>query len=392
MSGDDEPSAGADRGVDTTGVGPTFTTEHAVGVGDARALALPDESVDLVVTSPPYPMVEQWDDLFAALDPAVDDALAAAESTDERGSESAGSATGDGRAAAADRAFDAMHEALAPAWREVARVLAPGGVACINVGDATRSAGGRFRLWDNATRVAGGLAGAGLDRLPGILWRKPTNAPTKFMGSGTLPPNAYVTLEHEHVLVFRKGDGRSFDAGDPARYASAYFWEERNRWFSDTWDDLRGVDQSLGADATAAARDRSGAFPFELPYRLICMYSTYGDRVLDPFWGTGTTTLAAMAAGRDSVGVERDPGLVASFEADARRAPDLSRERGRRRLREHRAFVAERDDAPAYDATHYDFPVVTKAERDIRVYEAAGVESTTGGYRVRHEPIDAVDP
>ncbi|WP_348610989.1 DNA-methyltransferase [Halobaculum rarum] len=380
MSGDDDPDAAGEDGVEaaqaaaTPGVDPTFETEHAVGVGDARALALPDESVDLVVTSPPYPMVEQWDDLFARLDPAVGDAVEAARSG------------GSDAAAAAERAFDAMHEALAPAWGELARVLAPGGVACVNVGDATRSIGGRFRLWDNATRVADALDAAGLDRLPGVLWRKPTNAPTKFMGSGTLPPNAYVTLEHEHVLVFRKGSRRSFDAGDPARYASAYFWEERNRWFSDTWDDLRGVDQALDA---GDARDRSAAFPFELPYRLICMYSTYGDRVLDPFWGTGTTTLASMAAGRDSVGVERDPDLVASFNADARRAPTFSRDRGRRRLREHRAFVAERDERPGYDARHYEFPVVTKAERDIRLYEATAVDSTVGGYRVRHEPIES---
>ncbi|MFC6785262.1 DNA-methyltransferase [Halobaculum halobium] len=373
MSGDD-PSADPDRSLDTPGVGQAFETEHAVGVGDARALALPDESVDLVVTSPPYPMVEQWDDLFARLDPTVGEAL-----------EAAAAGSGDGRAA--ERAFDAMHGALAPAWNELERVLAPGGVACVNVGDATRSAGGRFRLWDNATRVADALSATGLDRLPGVLWRKPTNAPTKFMGSGTLPPNAYVTLEHEHVLVFRKGSRRSFDAGDPARYASAYFWEERNRWFSDAWDDLRGVDQTLDA---GDARDRSAAFPFELPYRLICMYSTYGDRVLDPFWGTGTTTLAAMAAGRDSVGVERDPDLLDSFDADARRAPALSRERGRRRLREHRSFVAERDEPPGYDATHYEFPVVTKAERDIRLYAATTVESVAGGYRVGHEPIESL--
>ena len=377
MSGDDDPTlAGRESGA--PGSGLSFETAHVTGVGDARAIALPDESVNLVVTSPPYPMVEQWDDLFARLDPAVGEALD-------------GTRSGEANAAiAAERAFDAMHEALVPAWDEIARVLAPGGVACVNVGDATRSAGGRFRLWDNATRVADGLAAAGLDRLPGILWRKPTNAPTKFMGSGTLPPNAYVTLEHEHVLVFRKGSRRSFDAGDPARYASAYFWEERNRWFSDTWDDLRGADQALGGDASAAARDRSGAFPFEFPYRLICMYSTYGDRVLDPFWGTGTTTLAAMAAGRDSVGVERDPGLVASFADDVRRAPALSRERGRRRLREHRAFVAERDERPGYDASHYEFPVVTKAERDIRLYAATAVESVAGGYRVSHEPIESL--
>ncbi|MFC7068182.1 DNA-methyltransferase [Halobaculum lipolyticum] len=366
MSGDRDP-----RG--TPGVGSAFETAHAVSVGDARALPLPDDSVDLVVTSPPYPMVEQWDELFATLDPAVADALASAETDDDP--------------AAAERAFDAMHAALAPAWAEVARVLAPGGVACVNVGDATRSAGGRFRLWDNATRVADALGDRGLDRLPGVLWRKPTNSPTKFMGSGTIPPNAYVTLEHEHVLVFRNGDGRSFAPGDDTRYASAYFWEERNRWFSDTWDDLRGADQSLGA---AAPRERSAAFPFELPYRLIQMFTTYGDRVLDPFWGTGTTTLAAIAAGRDSVGVERDPGFAASFADRVADAPALSAERGRRRLRDHRAFLAERADPPGYEATHYDFGVVTKAERDLRVYAATDVSPTATGYRARHEPLDAL--
>ncbi|MFC7098471.1 DNA-methyltransferase [Halobaculum marinum] len=364
MSGDDDPVD------ETPGVGAAFETAHTVSVGDARSLPIPDDSVDLVVTSPPYPMVEQWDDLFADLDPAVGEALTTAETGDD---------------AAAEQAFDAMHETLAPAWEEVARVLAPGGVACVNVGDATRSVGGRFRLWDNATRVADALGDHGLDRLPGVLWRKPTNSPTKFMGSGTLPPNAYVTLEHEHVLVFRNGDGRSFDPGDDTRYASAYFWEERNRWFSDTWDDLRGADQALDA---AAPRERSAAFPFELPYRLIAMYSTYGDRVLDPFWGTGTTTMAAMASGRDSVGVERDPGFAAGFDDRVADLPALARERGRRRLRDHRAFVADRAESPGYDATHYEFPVVTKAERDIRVYEATAVSSTATGYRVRHEPLD----
>ncbi|WP_277553261.1 DNA-methyltransferase [Halobaculum limi] len=356
------------RGV--PGVDETFTTTHAVSVGDARELPLADDSVDLVVTSPPYPMVEQWDDLFSSLDPSLLTALSAAE---------------DGDQAAAERAFDAMHETLAPAWRELSRVLAPGGIACVNVGDATRSLGGRFRLWDNATRIADTLIRSGLDRLPGILWRKPTNAPTKFMGSGTLPPNAYVTLEHEHVLVFRNGGRRSFDAGDPARYASAYFWEERNRWFSDTWDDLRGVEQAL--DATGS-RERSAAFPVELPYRLICMFSAYGDRVLDPFWGTGTTTVAAITAGRDSVGVEHDRQFLADFADRVETIPAFSRERGQRRLRDHRAFVADRDERPSYEATHYQFPVVTKRERDIRLYAASAISRSPGGYRVTHEALD----
>ena len=340
----------------TPGVDRTFATEHLTGVGDARDLPLADDSVDLVVTSPPYPMVEQWDGLFAELNPAAGEALAAAEG--------------------------------GAAWDEIARVLAPGGVACVDVGDATRSAGDRFRLWDNTARVADALADRGLDRLPGVLWHKPTNSPTKFMGSGTLPPSAYVTLEHETVLVFRNGERRSFAPGDPARYASAFFWEERNRWFSESWEGLRGAGQALDP---AAPRERSAAFPFELPYRLICMYSTYGDRVLDPFWGTGTTTLAAMAAGRDSVGVERDPGFLDGFRERADGLPALSRERARRRLRDHRAFLADREETPAYEATHHDFRVVTRRERDVRVYAATDVAAAPTGYRVRHEAIGESD-
>ncbi|QLG62982.1 DNA-methyltransferase [Halorarum salinum] len=339
-------------------------TEHAVSVGDARALPLPDDSVDLVVTSPPYPMIEQWDEPFAELRPAIGEALA----------------SGDG-----DEAFDRMHAVLADAWAELDRVLVDGGVACVNVGDATRSLDGRFRLYPNHARIAEAFAALGFDQLPGVLWRKPTNSPTKFMGSGTLPPNAYVTLEHEHVLVFRRGGRREFPPHDADRYGAAYFWEERNRWFSDVWEDLRGVDQTLGE---AAPRDRSGAFPFELPYRLVSMFSTYGDTVLDPFWGTGTTSLAAMAAARNSVGVERNPGFAAAFEDALGGLSALAEERGRRRLREHREFLAGRDARPEYDAQHYDFRVVTKGERSLRLYGVTDVVGAPGGYRVHHRALD----
>ena len=76
------------------------------------------------------------------------------------------------------------------------------------------------------------------------------------------------------------------------RRESAIFWEERNLFFSDVWTDIRGTVQTLKRSGT---RDRSGAFPFELALRLILMYAIKGDTVLDPFWGTGTTALAAEA-------------------------------------------------------------------------------------------------
>jgi len=158
------------------------------------------------------------------------------------------------------------------------------------------------------------------------------------MGSGMVPPNAYVTLEHEYILPFRKGDRRSFAANADHRYDAAYFWEERNRWFSDLWTELRGTLQSLDDDDL---RDRSAAFPFGLPYRLINMFSVYGDTVCDPFFGTGTTGLAAAVAGRNSVGYELDPAFASVFEDRIDDVPALSRQVIDDRLTAHRTFVAD---------------------------------------------------
>ncbi|NHN40622.1 site-specific DNA-methyltransferase [Halorubellus sp. JP-L1] len=350
-------------------------TTHRVHVGDARDLsALADDSVDLVVTSPPYPMIEMWDDVFAELDPDIGDALDA----------------GDGQVA-----FEAMHDVLREVWAAVERVLVPGGIACVNVGDATRSVGDRFRVYQNHARVVDAFQDLGFDPLPEVLWRKPVNSAAKFMGSGMVPPNAYVTLEHEYVLVFRNGGRRSFPPGDDQRYESAYFWEERNRWFSDVWTDVGGERQTLADDAL---RERSGAFPLELPYRLVSMYSVYGDTVLDPFWGTGTTSLAAMVAGRSSVGVERDRGFVSAFDDRATEAPVVSREVNADRLAAHREFVAERrasGEDLGYVNEHYDVPVRTRQETDLRLYDAASVtdvtdasDSTDRRFRVEHAPHD----
>ena len=325
-------------------------TEHEIHVGDAAAMtAVPDDSVDLVVTSPPYPMIEMWDDLFADLDPAVGEHLD----------------SGDG-----DAAYEAMHDALDAVWAELVRVLAPGGVAAINVGDATRKVDGSFQLFPNHAQVIQDLQERGLRPLPDVLWRKPSNRLTKFMGSGMVPPSAYVALEHEYVLLFRNGDPRELEPGADRRYEAAYFWEERNRWFSDLWTDVRGEAQDLDHDDL---RERSAAFPFELPYRLVNMYSVYGDTVLDPFWGTGTTSLAAMVAGRNSVGYELDAEFTGVFGDRTAEAPALSRQKAGERLDAHRRFVREHDDELKYDAVNYDFPVKTRQEEDLQFYEVANV-------------------
>ena len=340
-------------------------TTHRVRTGDARTLACPDDSVELVVTSPPYPMIEMWDDIFAELDPDIEAAL-------DRG---------DG-----DRAFTLMHDVLDSVWAEIERVLVPGGIACINVGDATRSLSDGFRSYPNHAEITDRLTDHGLRALPDILWRKPTNSGAKFMGSGMVPPNAYPTLEHEHILVFRNGERRRLEPGADRRYESAYFWEERNEWFSDLWElpgEAQGIDDGL--------RDRSGAFPLTVPYRLISMFSVYGDTVLDPFLGTGTTTLAAMVAGRNSVGVDRDPDLLSALDDRVATAPERSRTIARERLADHRSWVKQRradGKEPGYKAEQYDFAVNTKQEKRIQLYAVDSVTGTEDGFRAVHEPVE----
>ena len=344
-------------------------TTHHLRIGDAAAVLAGEEGgVALVVTSPPYPMVEMWDEAFGALDPAVPVLLGAGEGWP---------------------AFEAMHRALDAVWAACARLLQPGGFFCVNIGDATRSLNGDFALYPNHVRISQSLRGLGLTPLPDILWRKPTNAPNKFMGSGMLPAGAYVTYEHEYILIFRKGGKRVFSAADKARRAaSAYFWEERNLWFSDLWTDLKGVGQAMGAEG---ARARSGAFPLELPWRLIHMYSLQGDCVLDPFVGTGTTMAAALAAGRSSRGVERLDALQPRIAAQLEGAVEEGQRRAWERLRSHAAFMGRRREEgkeALHRSTVYDLPVITGQERELCLLEPITLRSSgPGRWVAAHAPL-----
>ena len=343
-----------------------MTTTTQLHIGNAAQMeAVDDASVDLIVTSPPYPMIEMWDDLFADWAPESNQALEADDP---------------------DTAFNIMHQALDTVWAECARVLRSGGICCINMGDATRTTGGTFRLYPNHARTVQDITTHGLHQLPGILWRKSTNKPNKFMGSGMIPPNAYVTLEHEHILIFRKEDKRTVKSERRSdRYESAYFWEERNRWFSDVWTDLRGTAQSLGGHADL--RSRSAAFPLALPLRLINMYSIAGDTVLDPFWGTGTTSLAAAMLRRNSIGYELDAGFATVFEDAVDSLPGRSHRYNARRIDRHRQFLRERDTPCKHTNTFYDFGVITKQETDLVLYDVDAVDSVdSNSYRFAYQP------
>jgi len=345
------------------------TRHEAVFADAARLDRVADGGAALAVTSPPYPMIAMWDPLFA-----------------ERG---AGIEQAEGRC---DEAFEGMHRGLDAVWREVYRALAPGGIACIVVGDATRTCDGVFRLFASHARVLAGCLAIGFQSLPGIIWRKTTNAPNKFMGSGMLPPGAYVTLEHEHVLVLRKGARRRFATAAERRLRaeSAFFWEERNQWFSDVWFGLTGADQTLSAED---ARSRSGAFPFELAYRLVNMFSVKGDTVLDPFAGTGTTMLAAMASERHSISYEIDAAFRPVVEASAAALPACANRRIRERLERHRAFVEARArmGRPCANRNEpHDVACVSGQERHLLLREVAGVERGDDGvFTVRYAPVRA---
>ena len=324
------------------------TTRHCGIWTDARKMAdIPSASIDLVVTSPPYPMIAMWDAVLEAQQAAIGQAL-------KKGS--------------GFTAFEAMHRLLDAVWAEVFRILKPDRFACINIGDATRTLGDQFALYPNHARILSKLIDLGFTPLPDILWRKPTNAPNKFMGSGMLPAGAYVTLEHEYILVVRKGEKRAFLKREEKqlRRESAYFWEERNIWFSDIWLDIIGSRQAMG---NTKLRKRSAAFPFDIPYRLINMYSVKGDTVLDPFVGTGTTLWAAMASGRNSIGIERDPNFKTGIFADLPKIIGAANQRIARRLKDHHRFITKRlEDNYQFKHTsvHYAFPVMTAQEKELR--------------------------
>ena len=144
-------------------------TRHNIYVNSSQNMGcFEDESIDLVVTSPPYPMIEMWDDIMSLQNPMIGDELTKNPSA----------------------AFEMMHQELDKVWRECYRLLKEGGIMCINIGDATRTINNNFQLYNNHTRIVNACISMGFNNLPNIIWRKQTNAPNKFMGSGMLPCGA----------------------------------------------------------------------------------------------------------------------------------------------------------------------------------------------------------
>lgn len=324
-------------------------SKHRLIYGNASNIDIDNDIIDLVVTSPPYPMIAMWDDMFIEQNNSVETAfLCGCKKT----------------------MFEEMHKVLDVIWSEMYRVVKPGGLCCINIGDATRSINKEFVLYPSHARIINYMHTLGFVSLPDILWRKQTNAPNKFMGSGMLPVGAYVTLEHEYILVFRKGfKKREFKTQQEKlnRKDSAFFWEERNVWFSDVWTDIKGTKQKTN---NCDLRNKSAAFPLDLVYRLINMFSVKGDCVLDPFLGSGTTTIASMIAARNSIGVEIIPEFykmllerIDGLVSDANLYID-------ERIKKHEEFIKNRlleGKNIKYINKKYGFSVVSKQEECLYI-------------------------
>ncbi len=326
--------------------------KHYIYFNPAQKMSqLKDKSIDLVVTSPPYPMIEMWDEIMANQNPQIRKELTG-ESPNPR------------------KAFELMHRELDKVWAECWRVMKDGSFLCINIGDATRTINKEFALYNNSTRIIMACEELGFVSLPNIIWKKTSNAPNKFMGSGMLPCGAYVTLEHEWILIFRKGGKREYRRIEEknARRNSSFFWEERNVWFSDVWE-IKGVKQTIDKSPT---RERNASFPLELPFRLINMYSQKNDIVLDPFMGLGTTGLASILSERNSVGYEIDP-LLKPMLYSIYNNVEISKANGLvyTRYLNHKKFIDERvranKEVKHYNA-HINCKVMTAQETDLNFH------------------------
>jgi DNA modification methylase len=247
-------------------------TSHELIHGDARAASgLPDHSIQLVVTSPPYWKLKRYNEHPEQLG-HVDD-------------------------------YDRFIDALDAVWKNCYRALVPGGRLIVNVGDvclSRRQNNGRHTVVPLHATIQERCKALGFDNLATIIWHKIASAKYEVPGgSGFLgkpyEPNAVIKNDIEFILMQRKPGGyRSPSRRE--RLLSVISEENYQLWFRQIWMDIRGTSNSK----------HPAPYPLELAERLIRMFSFVGDAVLDPFMGTGTTNLACARWGRNSIGIELD--------------------------------------------------------------------------------------
>ena len=258
---------------------PFNKTTHRLHLGDARKLSwLPDASVHLVVTSPPYWTLKEY-----------------AEGNDSQ--------LGD------IEDYESFLEELDKVWRECARVLVPGGRICCVVGDVCvpRKREGRHYVMPLHSDIQVRSRKLGLDCLTPILWQKIANGMTEAKGNGAgfygkpYQPGSIVKNDTEYILMLRKGSSyRNVSAVQ--KVLSMLTKEEMQHWLRSSWNDIPG--------ASTRKTIHPAPYPEELAERLIKLFSFAGDTVLDPFLGTASTVAAAMHAGRNSIGIEVEPSYL----------------------------------------------------------------------------------
>ncbi|QNN25388.1 site-specific DNA-methyltransferase [Planctomycetales bacterium ZRK34] len=249
-------------------------TTHTINLGDARTLDwIDDESVHLVVTSPPYFNLKKYNDHPDQMGD-IDD-------------------------------YEAFHDELDRVWTHCYRALVPGGRLVCVVGDvcvARRKNRGRHHVIPLHADISVRARAIGFDYLTPILWNKIANAQFEASGNGggflgkPYEPNAIIKNDVEYILMLRK-HGSYRKPTEAQRAMSRLTKEEQSRWFRPIWSDVTG----------ASTRNHPAPFPVELAHRLIRMFSFTGDTVLDPFAGTGTTSIAAIRTNRNSLANEVDP-------------------------------------------------------------------------------------
>lgn len=254
-------------------------TVHLVKQGDARDMHwIPDESIHLVVTSPPYGLLKEYSDVPGQL--------------------------GNGDDPTSVAAYETFLDELDRCWRECERVLVPGGRICCVVGDIclSRRAAGRHHVLPLAADIQVRARRVGLDNLTPIRWLKVANVRLEasrsswYLGKPNLP-NGIVKNDIETIVMMRKPGYRKPTA--EMELSSRIETEEYRRLFAPVWEDIRGEQ--------GRRHKHPAPYPEALAGRLIRMYSFAQDIVLDPFVGSGTTLISAMDADRSSIGVEVVP-------------------------------------------------------------------------------------
>lgn len=267
---------------------PQAVTNHDVYQADARALPfIATESVHFVCTSPPYGSLKEYPDHPGQL----------------------------GNTASYEKFLDELDKV----WAECLRVLVPGGrVACV-VGDVciSRRKGGRHHVLPLSADLQVRARKLGFDNLTPIRWQKVANInleasrSSRFLGKPNLP-NGVVKNDLEHILFFRKPGGYRKPTSEMER-RSFIPTNDYARWFSPVWTDVTGQ----------LRRDHPAPYPLEIPRRLIRMCSFAGDTVVDPFGGTGTTALAAIETGRNSITVDVEPSYIDLIEKRLRQPGEI---------------------------------------------------------------------